>query len=72
MNMTRMLVTFTYFSFYANGVDKSPPQPGLEISEVGYFGINKLPPLSRGRVIEDDIKAAFAAHRETNTATAFD
>lgn len=63
---------FYIFFFLCERVDKSPPQPGLEISEVGYFGNNKLPPLSRGRVIEDDIKAAFAAHRETNTATAFD
>jgi ADP-ribose pyrophosphatase YjhB (NUDIX family) len=33
---------------------------GPEIDEVGFFPLDRLPPLSTGRVIEDDIAAAFA------------
>ncbi|RUM09096.1 NUDIX domain-containing protein [Rhizobium fabae] len=38
---------------------ETAPQAGLETSEVGFFPPDKLPALSRGRVVESDIHAAF-------------
>jgi len=35
-------------------------QPGHETTEVGFFRMEALPPLSKGRVIEADIAAAYA------------
>jgi ADP-ribose pyrophosphatase YjhB (NUDIX family) len=39
--------------------DVEPLPSGLETTDVGYFALDELPPLSRGRVIEKDITAAF-------------
>jgi ADP-ribose pyrophosphatase YjhB (NUDIX family) len=39
--------------------DTEPLPSGLETTDVGYFSHDELPPLSRGRVIEKDIDAAF-------------
>jgi hypothetical protein len=36
-----------------------PPNPGVEIMDAAFFARNALPRLSRGRVIERDIEAAF-------------
>ncbi|MGZ8998121.1 MAG: NUDIX hydrolase [Allosphingosinicella sp.] len=47
------------------------PTAGKDTSEVGFFGRGELPPLSRGRVIEQDIEAAFEFHRGGRT-TLFD
>jgi hypothetical protein len=63
---------FYKFFFLCERIDGSEPQPGLETKEVGYFRLDELPPLSRGRVIEDDIEAAFRAHHETITVAHFD
>ncbi|SHF90504.1 ADP-ribose pyrophosphatase YjhB, NUDIX family [Kaistia soli DSM 19436] len=43
-----------------------------EISEAGFFPPGQLPPLSRGRVIEGDILAAFALHADPALPTVFD
>lgn len=46
--------------FACRPLDDVEPRPsGLETTEVSYFRIDELPPLSRGRVIEEDIAAAF-------------
>jgi ADP-ribose pyrophosphatase YjhB (NUDIX family) len=45
--------------FLCRRVDTEPPTPGTEIIEAAFFARNALPQLSRGRVIEGDIEAAF-------------
>jgi ADP-ribose pyrophosphatase YjhB (NUDIX family) len=46
--------------FICQPLDDADPQPsGVETTEVGFFGLHELPPLSRGRVIEKDIVAAM-------------
>src|SRR5215831_3124063 len=45
--------------FLCRRADKVPPKPGAEIIEATFFARNGLPQLSRGRVIEEDIEAAF-------------
>jgi ADP-ribose pyrophosphatase YjhB (NUDIX family) len=45
--------------FICENIDGSTPMPGAEISELGYFRLDNLPPLSTSRVIERDIAAAF-------------
>ena len=39
--------------------DLEPQASGLETIDVGFFGLDELPPLSTGRVIEKDIVAAI-------------
>ena len=41
-------------------------KPGLETSDVGFFELNNLPPLSTGRVIKRDIENAFSATGNSN------
>ena len=48
------------------------PQPGLETIEARFFGIDDLPPLSRGRTIEADIHAAFAYATDATKPAFFD
>lgn len=46
--------------FICEPLDDLAPKPsGLETTDVGFFGLHELPPLSRGRVIEQDIVAAM-------------
>ncbi|MEO1733293.1 MAG: NUDIX hydrolase N-terminal domain-containing protein [Pseudomonadota bacterium] len=49
-----------------------PPRPGQETMDAGFFLPTKLPPLSKGRVIADDIHAAFAAMQAGPGPTRFD
>ncbi|MBN0977243.1 NUDIX hydrolase [Pseudomonas hygromyciniae] len=51
---------------------QSAPTAGLETTDVGFFRLDELPPLSRGRTIESDLEAAFAFHRGEITQTLFD
>jgi ADP-ribose pyrophosphatase YjhB (NUDIX family) len=39
--------------------DSEPAAPGFETTEVGFFSPTELPPLSTGRVVAEDISAAF-------------
>lgn len=46
--------------FLCQPLDNCPPRPSeFETTAVDWFGIDELPPLSRGRVIERDITSAF-------------
>src|SRR3546814_11103259 len=55
--------------FLCDRTDNALPEPGLETIEARFFGIDDLPPLSRGRTVESDIHAAFAfATDPTNPA----
>jgi len=46
--------------FLCRQVDAEPPRPGFEIMDAAYFAPDRIPELSRGRVIAGDIEAAFA------------
>ena len=63
---------FYKFFFLCERKDDSMPRPGHETEEVGFFRANELPPLSRGRVIEKDILAAFTASKSDSPLATFD
>jgi ADP-ribose pyrophosphatase YjhB (NUDIX family) len=46
--------------FLCDRADRAEPTAGVETSEAKFFPRRALPPLSRGRVIEQDIEAAFS------------
>jgi ADP-ribose pyrophosphatase YjhB (NUDIX family) len=59
--------------FACQPVDDGEPVPsGLETTDVGYFAQHALPPLSRGRVIEKDIEAAFRFRVSQSASVACD
>lgn len=58
--------------FLCEQQDNGAPAPGLETRNVGFFALNKLPPLSKGRVIQEDIAAAFSAQRTPMSPAIFD
>lgn len=58
--------------YLCEALDESAPATGPETSDVGFFMPDELPPLSRGRVIEDSIAAAFAAHDNPDRPVEFD
>ena len=50
--------------FLCEAIDGTPPRPGPETTDARYFPRGEWPELSRGRVIEQDLEAAFL-HAET-------
>lgn len=58
--------------FLCERTDQAAPTAGFETTDVGFFRLDDLPPLSRGRTIESDLEAAFAFHRGEITQTLFD
>ncbi|WP_104910541.1 NUDIX hydrolase [Pseudomonas sp. LG1D9] len=58
--------------FLCERTDQTAPTAGFETTDVGFFRLDELPPLSRGRTIESDLEAAFAFHRGEITQTLFD
>jgi ADP-ribose pyrophosphatase YjhB (NUDIX family) len=58
--------------FLCERSDRREPATGLETSEARFFARGELPALSRGRVIEADIEAAFAFHHGEVRVTSFD
>lgn len=58
--------------FLCDRTDQAAPTAGFETTDVGFFRLDELPPLSRGRTIESDLEAAFAFHRGEITQTLFD
>jgi ADP-ribose pyrophosphatase YjhB (NUDIX family) len=58
--------------FLCDRLDGAPPQPGAETSEVGFFRLTDLPPLSTGRVLQADIEAAFTFASEPQRPAFFD
>jgi ADP-ribose pyrophosphatase YjhB (NUDIX family) len=63
---------FYKFFFLCEATGDDVPQPGPETSEVGYFSLDKLPPLSTGRVIASDIEAAFRCKHASSGLREFD
>jgi ADP-ribose pyrophosphatase YjhB (NUDIX family) len=58
--------------FLCERQDGTPPRPGAETSEAGFFRLDHLPALSRGRVIESDIRAAFSSASDNQRPVFFD
>ncbi|ANK86160.1 MULTISPECIES: hypothetical protein [unclassified Rhizobium] len=58
--------------FLCKRQDEMARQAGLETTDVGFFPPDKLPDLSRGRVVESDIHAAFAFSRGDQQFATFD
>jgi len=54
--------------------DEGPVRPpeALETLDVGWFGLDELPPLSLGRVNYRQLDRALAHHRDPSLATEFD
>lgn len=58
--------------FLCDRIDATEPYPGSDTIDVGFFAMDRLPQLSRGRVVESDIEAAFAFHDGSMQITTFD
>jgi ADP-ribose pyrophosphatase YjhB (NUDIX family) len=58
--------------FLCERTGDAPLSPGPETSEARFFRLGELPALSRGRVIEQDIEAAFAYASGSREAAFFD
>jgi ADP-ribose pyrophosphatase YjhB (NUDIX family) len=58
--------------FLCRRVDEERPRPGLEVLDAAFFPRDSLPQLSRGRVIEGDIEAAFAFHESPDRTVILD
>ncbi len=58
--------------FICERVGDSDPIAGADTSDARFFQRHSLPPLSRGRVIEEDIEAAFAFRESKVQAASFD
>ena len=58
--------------FMCEKTEESLPQAGPEITEVGFFRLDKLPALSTTRILEKDIAAAFAYKSGPQAAALFD
>ena len=52
--------------------DDAAPRAGPEVHAVDYFPRDRLPPLSRDRIIEADIDAAFEFHADPTRLPIFD
>jgi len=63
---------FYKFFFLCEQTDERFPAPGPETMDAVYFSADELPPLSRTRVIEEDIHAAFGARSRETVFTLFD
>ena len=63
---------FYKFFFLCEQTDDADATPGLETGNVGFFTLNELPALSQGRVIPEDITAAFHASRQAAPPALFD
>jgi ADP-ribose pyrophosphatase YjhB (NUDIX family) len=63
---------FYQLFFLCDRTDDTEPRPGEETAEVGFFGLDELPPLSKGRVLEKDIAAAFEFKADPRRLALFD
>jgi ADP-ribose pyrophosphatase YjhB (NUDIX family) len=58
--------------FLCEPIGDVSPQPGPDVMEVGFFGLEDLPPLSMSRTIAEDVTAAFATRSESTGLALFD
>jgi ADP-ribose pyrophosphatase YjhB (NUDIX family) len=62
----------TYKLFILCSLRGGTPQTGLEVSEVGFFGRDEIPPLSTFRVTREQIDFCFDAQDQTGAPCRFD
>jgi ADP-ribose pyrophosphatase YjhB (NUDIX family) len=48
------------------------PRPSLETTDVGFFTLTNLPPISTGRVLREQIESAYRHRYQPELATEFD
>jgi ADP-ribose pyrophosphatase YjhB (NUDIX family) len=58
--------------FLCERLDDRPPCAGAEVSDARFFARDEIPALSRGRVIESDLDAAFMFHQDPLRPALFD
>lgn len=58
--------------FICARLSDAPPKPGPEVTDVGFFSPDDLPPLSTSRVLEKDISAAFVFESNPGIMPGFD
>lgn len=63
---------FYKFYFICQQLDRAEPQSGAETSDVGFFYLDDLPPLSTGRVIEKHLRLAVEFRDNPNKPPHFD
>lgn len=63
---------FYKFFFICEQMQGTQPMPGLETLAADFFGVDELPALSTGRVIAEDIAAAFRHRDDPRRMTLFD
>ena len=63
---------FYKFFFICEQIDAVPPQPGMETLDAAFFSEGELPALSTGRIIAEDIAAAFQHRNDPRRLTVFD
>jgi ADP-ribose pyrophosphatase YjhB (NUDIX family) len=61
-----------YKLFFLAEITGGSPHPGEETSEVAFFPVNALPPLSETRVVPEEILLLHAHHRTSSLPTVFD
>lgn len=61
-----------YKLFYLCALTGGAAATSVETSEIGFFAEGELPELSRGRVLESQIRRMFEHHRNPDLATDFD
>jgi ADP-ribose pyrophosphatase YjhB (NUDIX family) len=71
-HLPRMHVSVYKLFFLCRMVGEPAPPDALETLEIGWFDIEKLPPLSPGRVNENELRRALAHHRDPSLPTEFD
>jgi ADP-ribose pyrophosphatase YjhB (NUDIX family) len=65
---------FDYYKlfFLCKAEGDQAPSVGIETTQVQFFALGELPPLSHKRVLEADIEAAFACALDPGRAPLFD
>jgi ADP-ribose pyrophosphatase YjhB (NUDIX family) len=63
---------FYKFFFLCERLDEADPVAGAETMGAAFFGLDRLPELSTGRVLAADIEAAYLHRQDPRRFTAFD
>jgi ADP-ribose pyrophosphatase YjhB (NUDIX family) len=65
-------VSVTKLFFLCRQTGDPVPPDDLETLEIGWFGLDELPPLSTGRVTQAELATVLAHHRDPSLPTEFD
>ena len=58
--------------FLCDLIEQAEPRAGMETEAAAYFDLGEIPPLSEGRVIEEDIHNAWRFLQSDHKVTRFD